>query len=160
MEPECLEPLNLVIKKDAEEIIEEDKVKVEDKSKDMTIQDKTEDAIPAADQKFLAALYMNSLMHMSSMSTPRGVAPQPVGTQQNFINLLAMVEARHRMWQQMSWPPPPNLMAGSLALSQPYFDNSVGNLDLTNSTNSTPNYPSPSVKHESATETKQSFTKR
>jgi transcription factor 7-like 2 len=93
--------------------------------------------LPTADHKLLTALYMSSLMQMSSLSAPRGVAPSPYGAsqqqqqqqqQQSFVQLLAMVEARHRMWQQMNWPLPQGFLRNPLTMPpsapppSPYFD--------------------------------------
>lgn len=172
MEPECLEPLNLVIKKDdntesgpATNVtieegsseasinrIDEEKCNNPDPSKtieeNMTIlQDAMkagEAGLPTADHKILTALYMSSLMQMSNMSLPRSVTPPPYGAQHNFMQLLAMVEARHRMWQQMNWPLPQNFPRNPLTLpAQPYFDGPTTNLteQLCNSQNSTPTFP-------------------
>lgn len=160
MEPECLEPLNLVIKKDDTDngpaLIENpedasinriDEEKIESKLEDnMTIlQDAmkaNETGLPAADHKILTALYMSSLMQMSNMNVPRNVTPPPYGAQHNFMHLLAMVEARHRMWQQMNWPLPQNFPRNPLTLPQPYFDGPASNLaeQLCNSQN-TSSYP-------------------
>ncbi|OAD56216.1 Protein pangolin, isoform J, partial [Eufriesea mexicana] len=171
MEPECLEPLNLVIKKDditesgpttnvtIEEGSSEASINRIDEEKcngdpgktieeNMTIlQDAMkagEAGLPTADHKILTALYMSSLMQMSNMSLPRSVTPPPYGAQHNFMQLLAMVEARHRMWQQMNWPLPQNFPRNPLTLpAQPYFDGPTTNLteQLCNTQNSTPTYP-------------------
>lgn len=175
MEPECLEPLNLVIKKDdntesgpatnvtieegsseASSInnrssLDEEKCNIEPGNTiedNMTIlQDAMkagEAGLPTADHKILTALYMSSLMQMSNMSLPRSVTPPPYGAQHNFVQLLAMVEARHRMWQQMNWPLPHNFPRNPLALpAQPYFDGPATNLteQLCNSQSSAPTYP-------------------
>lgn len=160
MEPECLEPLNLVIKKDdtdggpttviRERIDEEKSETVETAIEDnmAILQDavkSAESGLPTADHKLLTALYMSSLMQMSSLSAPRGITPPPYGgggggggsgggaisqqQQQNFMQLLAMVEARHRMWQQMNWPLPQSFLRSPLTLPpQPptaYFDGST-----------------------------------
>lgn len=151
MEPaECLEPLNLVIKKDDTEdsgpLIGEKITEASlDEEKDVVateenaiednmaiLQDAVKSAesggLPTADHKLLTALYMSSLMQMSSLSAPRNIAPPPYGAsqqqQQNFMQLLAMVEARHRMWQ-MNWPLPQGFLRNPLTLpptASPYFD--------------------------------------
>ncbi|KZC09803.1 Protein pangolin, isoform J [Dufourea novaeangliae] len=181
MEPECLEPLNLVIKKDEDSGIEErgisnrideekpDVSRIEEEN--MTILQEAvkagEDGLPTADHKILTALYMSSLMQMSNMNVPRStVTPPQYGAQQNFMQLLAMVEARHRMWQQMNWPLPQNFHRNHLALpQQPYFDGPTSNLaeQLCNTQNSTPAYPlscskpdQPPLNHD----TKQPYFKR
>lgn len=159
MEPaECLEPLNLVIKKDDTEdsggptTVIGERIEVEasiDEEKDAVaaeesaiednmaiLQDAVKSAesggLPTADHKLLTALYMSSLMQMSSLSAPRGLAPPPYSggnqqQQQSFMQLLAMVEARHRMWQQMNWPLPQSFLRNPLTLPPaapppPYFD--------------------------------------
>lgn len=181
MEPDCLEPLNLVIKKDtngsrsdivekntgtAEEKIEEEtaKPKLQDNMTIMQESVKSDDtAMPSADQKFLTALYMSSILQMSNASALRNVTPAPFSGQQNFMQLLAMVEARHRMWQQLSWSVPPNFLRNPIGLPQPYYDGPVANLteQLCNSPNSMLTYPLPSAKHEQANpEVKQSYFKR
>lgn len=154
MEPaECLEPLNLVIKKDdtedgGPELISGERIITEasiDEEKDVVaaeecaiednmaiLQDAVKSAesggLPTADHKLLTALYMSSLMQMSSLSAPRNIAPPQYGAsqqqQQNFMQLLAMVEARHRMWQ-MNWPLPQGFLRNPLTLppaAPPYFD--------------------------------------
>lgn len=195
MEPECLEPLNLVIKKDSNSppaepepelpeksttpdvpvdsskdchTVEEDKFqsKVQD---NMTILQEAvksgEAGAPVTDQKFLTALYMSSLMQMSNASALRNVSPTPYNVQQNFMQLLAMVEARHRMWQQLSWSVPPNFLRNPVGLPQPYYDGALTNINeqLCNSPNSLmSSYPSlPTTKNQPASpETKQTFFKR
>ena len=182
MEPEYLEPLNLVIKKDDTEsrpiVIESaddpsiskiDEEKIESKFEDnMTIlQDAvkaSETGLPAADHKILTALYMSSLMQMSNMNVPRSVTPPPYGAQHNFMQLCAMVEARHRIWQQMNWSLPQNFHRNPLTLPQPYFDGSTSNLteQLCNSQNTTPSYPLSCTKPDQplSHDAKQSFFKR
>lgn len=186
MEPECMEPLNLVIKKDdtdsrstmirekivasiderssAESAIEDNMAILQDAVKS------AESGLPTADHKLLTALYMSSLMQMSNMNVPRGITPSPYGgggsqqQQQNFMQLLAMVEARHRMWQQMNWPLSQNFLRGPLTLPpQPtYFDSSTTTTNLTeqlcNSQNSTSTYPLSCAKPESLnSDAKQSY---
>jgi transcription factor 7-like 2 len=198
MEPaECLEPLNLVIKKDdtddsggptvigekiAEASIDEEKDAVA--AEDNAIEDNMailQDAVksvesgglPTADHKLLTALYMSSLMQMSSLSAPRGIAPPPYGgnqqQQQSFMQLLAMVEARHRMWQQMNWPLPQSFLRNPLTLpptAPPYFDGatttpaptSTPNLTEQLSQNTAPTYPLSCAKPEPLNpEAKQSY---
>ncbi|KAL7299402.1 hypothetical protein TKK_0007647 [Trichogramma kaykai] len=136
------------------------------------------------DQKFLTALYMSSLMQMSAASTAstasgdgannplqqqyNAAAAAAAGAPQNFMQLLAMVEARHRMWQQLSWPvPPPSFLRSPPPSAQPptsggaggptpppphgYFDHHHHhhglNEQLSNSPNSLINYPLPSSNH-------------
>lgn len=215
MEPECLEPLNLVIKKDGAGDDEdesnitkknydnsinkyEDNDKViedEDDDDDKEI-DKDEDEIdadcnmtifqdamksgnmnlPTNDEKVLTALYMSSLVQMSNMTLPRSVptpaTPSPsFNAQPNFMQLLAMVEARHRMWQHMSWNTaaggPQNFIRNPLSMPpQPFFDNPQTSLSeqLIGSQNSTVVSSSPSLKHEHSTFTvdtnKQAYFKR
>lgn len=198
MEPaECLEPLNLVIKKDdtddsggptvigekiAEASIDEEKDAVA--TEDNAIEDNMailQDAVksvesgglPTADHKLLTALYMSSLMQMSSLSAPRGIAPPPYGgnqqQQQSFMQLLAMVEARHRMWQQMNWPLPQSFLRNPLTLpptAPPYFDGATPtptptptpNLTEQLSQNTAPTYPLSCAKPEPLNpEAKQSY---
>lgn len=178
MEPECLEPLNLVIKKDDVDEIESagtegpidkiDEEKAEERiDEKMTILQEAvkagEAGLPAADHKILTALYMSSLMQMSNMSVPRSVTPPPYGAQQNFVQMLAMVEAR-RMWQQMNWPVPQNFHRNPLAIPQPYFDGPGSNLaeQLCNTQNSAPAYPLSCTKPEQPMnhDTKQPYFKR
>lgn len=175
MEPECLEPLNLVMKKDVDTKGESSPL-AEDNNKtsqaadnfvDTKIESKIEDnmailqdafkseesGVPAADQKFLTALYMSSLMQMQSnaSSALRSVSPSPYNVQQNFMQLLAMVEARHRMWQQFSWPVPPNFLRNPVGLPQSLYDGSIPSLNeqLCNSPpNSLLTYPIPPTKSE------------
>lgn len=203
MEPaECLEPLNLVIKKDdtddsgptrtvigvkiAEASIDEEEKDVvaaeENAIEDnmAILQDAVKSAesggLPTADHKLLTALYMSSLVQMSSLSAPRGIAPPPYGAnqqqQQNFMQLLAMVEARHRMWQQMNWPLPQSFLRSPLTLpptAPSYFDGATTTPTSTPpsltdqlSQNSAPTYPLSCAKSEPLnSEVKQSyFTKR
>lgn len=188
MEPECLEPLNLVIKKDENTengatVIEENSEassinRIDEENSDSKIVDnmtilqdamKAEEAgLPTADHKILTALYMSSLMQMSNMNMPRSVTPPPYGAQHNFMQLLAMVEARHRMWQQMNWPLPQNFHRNPLTLPQPYFDGPTSNLteQLCNSQNSASSYPMSCTKpeqplnHEADLPLKQSYFKR
>ncbi|OXU20975.1 hypothetical protein TSAR_003156, partial [Trichomalopsis sarcophagae] len=189
MEPECLEPLNLVIKKDSNspaaepELPEKSSTPVDSKdciktSEEDKFQSKIQDNMtilqeavksgeagaPATDQKFLTALYMSSLMQMSNASALRNVSPTPYNVQQNFMQLLAMVEARHRMWQQLSWSVPPNFLRNPVGLPQPYYDGALTNLNeqLCNSPNSLMSYPSlPTTKNDpTSPETKQTFFKR
>ncbi|KAK1134781.1 hypothetical protein K0M31_007552 [Melipona bicolor] len=195
MEPECLEPLNLVIKKDdntesgpatnvtIEEGSSEASINRIDEEKynnhpdpGKTIEDNMtilqdamkagEAGLPTADHKILTALYMSSLMQMSNMSLPRSVTPPPYGAQHNFMQLLAMVEARHRMWQQMNWPLPQNFPRNPLTLpAQPYFDGPTTNLteQLCNSQNSTPTFPLSCTKPDQQPlnrDSKQSYFKR
>lgn len=164
MDSECLEPLNLVIKKDdknTNDLHEEDEdEEVEEKLPNMAIDsNKTSDnTLPMADQKILTALHMSNLMQMSNLNLPRGVSPPPYGTQYYFMQLLAMVEAQQLMCQQMSWPQ--QYIRNPLRLPQPYFDGP--NLtELNNSMNSNSIYSLPSAKHENANhETKQLNSKR
>ena len=181
MEPECSEPLNLVIKKDSTasepqltdsksapaEKSEEEKIETNIQDSMTILQDAVKSAesasIPAADQKFLTALYMSSLMQMSNASALRNVSPTPYNAQQNFMQLLTMVEARHRMWQQLSWSVPPNFLRNPVGLPQPYYDGSLSSINeqLCNSPNSLLSYPLPSPKHEQTNhDTKQTFFKR
>lgn len=193
MEPECLEPLNLVIKKDDstesgsttvtidEGSSEEASInKINDEEKSNSVSSKHEDTmtilqdamksgeagLPTADHKILTALYMSSLMQMSNMNLPRSVTPPPYGAQHNFMQLLAMVEARHRMWQQMNWPLPQNFPRNPLALpAQPYFDGPTPNLteQMCNSQNTTPSYPLSCAKPEQQSlshDAKQPYFKR
>lgn len=201
MEPaECLEPLNLVIKKDdtvdsgptgatvigvkidGEASIDEeekDAVVVEESAIEANmaiLQDAVKSAesggLPTADHKLLTALYMSSLVQMSSLSAPRGIAPPPYGAsqqqQQNFMQLLAMVEARHRMWQQMNWPLPQSFLRSPLTLpptAPSYFDGATTTPtptppSLTDqlSQNSAPTYPLSCAKSEPLnSEVKQSY---
>lgn len=187
MEPECLEPLNLVIKKDSDNneasvyednIIAEDPVKgIDDERADNNTQDNmialqdalkhNDSVLPTDDHKILTALYMSSLMQMSNMTVPRNVTPPPFGAQPNFMQLLAMVEARHRMWQQMNWPIPPNFLRNPLSAPPPYFDGPGATSlseQLCNSQN-TPNSYSPlalpPVNHETnKQDTKQSYSSK
>ncbi|XP_017796561.1 PREDICTED: protein pangolin, isoforms A/H/I/S isoform X2 [Habropoda laboriosa] len=194
MEPECLEPLNLVIKKDdntessgpSSATIEEgsseasinNKIDEEKSGSEsskieqdgMTIFQETskpsEAGLPTADHKILTALYMSSLMQMSNMNLPRSVTPPPYGAQQNFMQLLAMVEARHRMWQQLNWPLPQNFPRNPLTLpGQPYFDGPTTNLteQLCNAQNTASTYPLSCTKPDQQTlnhDAKQSYFKR
>lgn len=203
MEPaECLEPLNLVIKKDdtddsgpvigeriAEATIDEEEKDAVLAAEESAIEDNMailQDAVksaesgglPTADHKLLTALYMSSLMQMSSLSAPRGIAPPPYGAsqqqqQQSFVQLLAMVEARHRMWQQMNWSLPQNFLRSPLTLpptAPPYFDGATTtpaptptpNLTDQLSQNTAPTYPLSCAKPEPLNpEAKQSyFSKR
>ena len=165
MEPECLEPLNLVIKKDSttseipdknttpEDQINKDKLDLKIQEDMTVLQDavkSVESGVPPADQKFLTALYMSSLMQMSNASSLRSISPSPYNVQQNFMQLLAMIEARHRMWQQLSWSVPPNFLRNPIGLPSPYYDGSLTNINdqLCNSPNSLLTYPMPSTKHE------------
>lgn len=194
---ECPEPLNLVIKKDdtddsgpvigeriAEASIDEEKDAVlaaeESAIEDnmAILQDAVKSAesggLPTADHKLLTALYMSSLMQMSSLSAPRSIAPPPYGAsqqqqQQSFVHLLAMVEARHRMWQQMNWPLPQNFLRSPLTLpptAPPYFDGATTtptpaptpNLTDQLSQNNAPTYPLSCAKPEPLNpEAKQSY---
>lgn len=159
MEPECPEPLNLVMKKDEKD---------EDGSEAGGI---VQESQPVADHKFLQALYMSSLMHMTG-ATARSATPPPTppaaaagvsAPPQNFMHLLAMLEARHRMWQQMSWSIPQSFMRGSLGFPQPYFDGPVvANMsEQLAAQNSIGAYPSASAKRDGAeVEGKQPFSKR
>ncbi|KAI4484692.1 hypothetical protein M0804_007258 [Polistes exclamans] len=201
MEPECLEPLNLVIKKDdtgrGGTVIEEEEERIggksmnaideeeeEEESTDSTrmiennvttiLQDACkaggESGLPIADQKILTALYMSSLMNMSNASTlPRNVTSSsaPYAAQHNLVQLLAMLEARHRVWQQMNnWPTPQNFLRNPLGLpSQPYFADSPSANQLTEqlctSQNPAPSFPLSSAKAEPSNhETKQPYFKR
>lgn len=164
MEPECLEPLNLVIKKDSDTsespIVEDSNKSQAENFEDSKIEDNmailqdafksTESGVPAADQKFLTALYMSSLMQMSNAPALRNVSPSPYNMQQNFMQLLAMVEARHRMWQQFSWSVPSNFLRNPVGLPQPLYDGSLSSLNeqLCNSPSSLLSYPLPTTKHE------------
>ncbi|XP_058809897.1 protein pangolin, isoforms A/H/I/S isoform X6 [Phymastichus coffea] len=182
MEPECLEPLNLVIKKDCSDTTEpknsdgclgpddkpdEDKLqsKIED---NMTILQSAlksaETTIPAADQKFLTALYMSSMMQMSNASAFRNIStPNPYNVQQNFMQLVAMLEARHRMWQQLCTVPP-NFLRNPVTVPQPFYDGAITNANeqMCSSPNSLlTQYPLPVTKPEpTSPDTKQSFFKR
>ncbi|KAI4498095.1 hypothetical protein M0802_006919 [Mischocyttarus mexicanus] len=200
MEPECLEPLNLVIKKDdtgrEETVIEEeqrigksnanaiDEEEEEEESTDSRmienndvttiLQDACkaggESGLPIADQKILTALYMSSLMNMSNASTlPRNVTSSPpYAAQHNLVQLLAMLEARHRVWQQMNnWPTPQNFLRNPLGLPpQPYFADSPSANQLTEqlctSQNPAPSFPLSSAKAEPSNHetTKQAYFKR
>lgn len=180
MEPECLEPLNLVIKKGISpnetavnernstpvETIVEDNTESKFEDNIVVLQNTVKSAeagVPTADQKFLTALYMSSLMQMSNASALRGVSPGPYSVPQNFMQLLAMVEARQRMWQQLSWSVPPNLLRNPVGVPQPYYDGSLTNMNeqMFNSPNSLLTYPLPSTKHEQTNnDNKQTFFKR
>ncbi|XP_066594605.1 protein pangolin, isoforms A/H/I/S isoform X7 [Prorops nasuta] len=179
MEPECLEPLNLVIKKDdasneTSTTFTEDNInnKIDEEKEESKIQDnmailqdamKSDSNLPAADHKILTALYMSSLMQMSNSSVPRGVTPPPYAAQHNFMQLLAMVEARHRIWQQMNWSMPQSFARNPLGLPQPYFDNPVSSLtdQLCSSPNSTSAYSLATAKPEPLShEAKQPYFKR
>lgn len=182
MEPECLEPLNLVMKK--KNVSDECKIVdysvdpasgpkykfkkttiIESKSKttdNMTILlqesiNSSESEILPTDPKFLTSLYMSSLMQMSSSPTIRShLLSGPYNAQQNFMQLLTMIEARHRMWQQLNLPLPQNLLqyanittaAPTVGLSQPFFDGSLTNVNeqVCGSSNSFLSYLSPSAK--------------
>ncbi|TGZ51134.1 Protein pangolin [Temnothorax longispinosus] len=202
MEPaECLEPLNLVMKKDDTDdsgptrtvigvkiaeasIDEEEKDALAVVAEENAIEDNMaifQDAVksaesgglPTADHKLLTALYMSSLVQMSSLSAPasRGIAPPPYASQQqqqNFMQLLAMVEARHRMWQQMNWPLPQSFLRSPLTLpptAPSYFDGATTTPtptppSLTDqlSQNSAPTYPLSCAKSEPLnSEVKQSY---
>ena len=185
MESESLEPLNLVIKKDNNNdgaVLLEDNVvarmqelnkdKIE-KMEDIKIHGdasllqetlKSDDSSSNnVEQKLLTAFYMSSLMQMSNMSIPRSVSPQSLNAQHNFVQLLAMVEARHRLWQQINWSMPPNLLRNPLNIPHPYFDGPMTNLNeqLSNLQNSLPAYTLSSIKNESINhEVKQTYSKR
>lgn len=182
MEPECLEPLNLVIKKDNnnssgcslndEHIpaslknIEEDKVESSVSDNMAILQDSsetTDNSQPMTDQKILTALHMSNLMQMSNMNLPRGISPPPYGSQYYFMQLLAMVEAQQIMCQQMNWSVPQHFIRNPLRLPQPYFDGPTINIteQLCHSPNPTSAYLLPNAKRESINhETKQSHSKR
>lgn len=185
MESECLEPLNLVIKKDANSsegaeanIIEEKFVNAATRSEEeqqavakvqenMAILQEavksSEVGIPPNEQKILSALHMSNLMQMSNLNLPRGVNPPAYGTQYYFMQLLAMVEAQQMMCQQMSWSGAQHFVRNPLRLPQPYFDPPTNNLaeQLCNSQNSSTAYPLPMTKRDSVGhETKQSYSKR
>lgn len=181
MEPECLEPLNLVIKKDSDtpepsSIAEDNNKTAADNFVDDKIESKIEDnmailqdafksaesgGVPAADQKFLTALYMSSLMQASNASALRNVSPAPYNVPQNFIQLLAALEARNRMWQQqLNWSVPPNFLRNPVGLPQHLYDGSLSSLNeqLCNSPNSLLTYPQPPTKHEPTNnDTKETF---
>lgn len=198
MEPaECLEPLNLVMKKDdiddggptrttvigvkigEASIDEEEKDAVAAEDNMAILQDAVKSAesggLPTADHKLLTALYMSSLVQMSNLSAPRGIAPPPYGAsqqqQQSFMQLLAMVEARHRMWQQMNWPLPQSFLRSPLTLPptapSSYFDGATTTSTPTPtppslteqlSQNSAPTYPLSCAKSEPLnSEVKQSY---
>ncbi|KAG5334527.1 PANG1 protein, partial [Acromyrmex charruanus] len=199
MEPaECLEPLNLVIKKDDTEDsgptrtvigVKIAEASIDEEEKDAVVAEESaiednmailQDAVksaesgglPTADHKLLTALYMSSLVQMSSLSAPRGIAPPPYGAsqqqQQSFMQLLAMVEARHRMWQQMNWPLPQSFLRSPLTLpptAPSYFDGATTtptptppNLSDQLSQNSAPTYPLSCAKSEPLnSEVKQSY---
>ncbi|KAK0094306.1 hypothetical protein PV326_011316 [Microctonus aethiopoides] len=184
MESECLEPLNLVIKKDNSNsndsvLIDDDnsiinKNEVEEDRVELNVPDNmailnesnkaSDNGLQMTDQKILNALHMSNLMQMSNLNSPRGVSPPPYGTQYYFMQLLAMVEAQQLMCQQMSWPLPQQFIRNPLRLPQPYFDGPTVNLNeqLCNSPNSTSIYSMPNIKHEpnNSHEIKQSHSKR
>ena len=180
MESECLEPLNLVIKKDGnneETIIDDSLVTSATSSKEDEGESKSQDnmaflqdsmkaeetGIPGTDQKILTALHMSNLMQMSNMTMPRGVNQPPYGTQYYFMQLLAMVEAQQMMCQQMNWSAPQHFMRNSMRLPQPYFDGPTTNLteQLCNSQNTASTYSLPITKRDNTShETKQSHSKR
>lgn len=139
MESECLEPLNLVVKKEekndetlliednVEGTIEDPKVKnIEDTEirGDLSLLQeamKSDDSNSnSMEQKILTAFYMSSLMQVCNMATPRNL--QSLNTQNNFMQLLAMVEARHQLLQQMNWNMPSNFLRNPLNIPRPYFD--------------------------------------
>ncbi|KAF7411267.1 hypothetical protein HZH66_000163 [Vespula vulgaris] len=113
---------------------------------------------------------MSSLMNMSNASTlPRNVTSSspPYAAQHNFVQLLAMLEARHRVWQQMNnWPTPQNFLRNPLGLPpQPYFADSPSANQLTEqlctSQNPAPSFPLSSAKAEPSNhEAKQAYFKR
>lgn len=185
MESESLEPLNLVIKKHnnsddsvllGENIvarmqkIDKDKIeKIEDTkiNGDMSLLPEAmrcdDSSSNIIDQKILTAFYMSSLMQMSNMSIHRSVSPQSLNAQHNFVQLMAMVEARHRLWQQLNWSISPNLLRNPLSVPHPYFDGPMTSLNeqLSNIQNLLPAYTLPSIKHESVNhEVKQTYSKR
>lgn len=183
MESECLEPLNLVVKKDNNsrdttliddnlstsiKKIDEEKVEVESSVLDnMAILQNssktTDNGLPMTDQKILTALHMNNFMQMSNMNLPRGISPPPYGSQYYFMQLLAMVEAQQLMCQQMNWTVPQHFIRNPLRLPQPYFDSPSTNMSepLCNSPNPTTVYPLPNVKRETINhDTKLSHSKR
>lgn len=200
MEPaECLEPLNLVIKKGNIDDsgptrtvigVKLGEASIDEEEKDAVVAEESaiednmailQDAVksaesgglPTADHKLLTALYMSSLVQMSNLSAPRGIAPPPYGAsqqqQQSFMQLLAMVEARHRMWQQMNWPLPQSFLRSPLTLPptapSSYFDGATTTStptppSLTDqlSQNSAPTYPLSCAKSEPLnSEVKQSY---
>lgn len=167
MEPDCLEPLNLVMKKDGAGEPDAGSERDASSSSSPAVAEPEAETVRAAsleepprelaeeapDQKLLSALYMSSLVQMSGVSPSS--SPYSVGMPPNFVQLLAMVEARHRMWQQLSWPVHPGFLRGpaAAALAQPpYYDasHSAINEQLCNSPNSLINYPLPSPKLEQA----------
>ncbi|XP_015114039.1 protein pangolin, isoforms A/H/I/S isoform X4 [Diachasma alloeum] len=180
MESECLEPLNLVMKKDnnssdsslnddgitSMKKIDEEKVESSVSDNMAILQDSsetTDNSQPMTDQKILTALHMSNLMQMSNMNLPRGLSPPPYGSQYYFMQLLAMVEAQQIMCQQMNWSVPQHFIRNPLRLPQPYFDGSTINIteQLCHSPNPTSAYSLPNAKRESINhETKQSHTKR
>lgn len=142
MESECLEPLNLVVKKErknADALLLEENIKgtvknVED-SKVKSIEETEirgdlsllQEAIKSndsnsnnMDQKVLTAFYMSSLMQACNMAVPRTL--QSLNTQHNFMQFLAMIEARHQLLQQMNWSMPSNFLRNPLNIPRPYFD--------------------------------------
>ncbi|XP_043478493.1 protein pangolin, isoforms A/H/I/S isoform X6 [Leptopilina heterotoma] len=143
MESECLEPLNLVIKKEGKNVetllleenvegtikdVEDSKIKSIEGTGDLSL---LQEAIKSDDsnsnsmeQKVLTAFYMSSLMQACNMATPR-----TLNTQNNFMQLLAMVEARHQLLQQMNWSAPSNFLRNPLNIPRPYFDVPMLNLN-------------------------------
>jgi hypothetical protein len=165
MEPDYLEPLNLVIKKDnsisKSEINEKNTIPVDNIEKgkmQLKIEDNmsviqdavksTEVEVSDVDQKLLTALYMGSLMQMSNVSALRNLSPNPYNAQQNFLQLLAMVEARHRMWQHLSWPAASNFLRNPIGVPQIYYDSGLTNMNEQLSNTSILTCSLPSSKHE------------
>ena len=187
MESECLEPLNLVMKKEnshkdlvllkenvitsernvrKEEIEELEEIEETKANGNIALLQETiksdDSSSNGVDQKILTAFYMSSLMQMSNTSLPRNILPQSLNSQHNFVQLLAMVEARQRLWQQMNWNIPPNFLTSPLSLPHPYFDGSVTNSNeqLSNIQNSIPAHTLSFIKHESVNhEVKQNYSK-
>lgn len=184
MESECLEPLNLVIKKDNnsdnnDDDKESDKSSVSSMNK--SIDDKIDSVLPKMtidntskpndnnttqlnDQKLINALHMSNLMQMSNMTLPNDVntSSSSYGSQYYFMQLLAMVEAQQLMSQQMNWSLPQQLIRNPLRLPQPYFDSTTTNIteQLTNSQTSTTPYSLPNIKCDIINDSKQSNSKR
>lgn len=143
MESECLEPLNLVIKKEGKNVetlllednaegtikdVEDSKIKSIEGTGDLSLLQeamKSDDSNSnSMEQKVLTAFYMSSLMQVCNMATPR-----TLNTQNNFMQLLAMVEARHQLLQQMNWSMPSNFLRNPLNIPRPYFDVPMLNLN-------------------------------
>lgn len=156
MEPESLEPLNLVIKKDSNTSVSGGCVEINDdndglegkseesqESNSKSLQNKmdilqdafrsVETSFFGVDPKILTAFYMNSLTQIPNGLNQRDIA-DPFQMQQNFLHLLAMVEARQRMFQQYSLPASIN---NPTNLSQHLYDGPLTcNLNESTSTSS------------------------